>query len=142
MGSMRTYPLPTKKLLRREPEFKPRVLELEEAERLVAVADKTDPSDAIIVYLGTGLRKHELLGLARADVDFKRKELTVTAERAKNGKARTIPLGPQVVEVFGRPAGARVFLRDPKTGQPVDQIDCAWRTAKENAGIKGLTPDP
>ena len=136
-GKIRTYPLPTKKLLRREPEFKPRVLELEEAERLVAVADKTYLRDAIIVYLGTGLRKHELLGLARADVDFKRKELTVTAERAKNGKARTIPLGPQVVAVLAARPGREYFFENPKTGQPVDQIDCAWRTAKENAGIKG-----
>lgn len=136
-GKLKAYPLPTKKLLQREPEFKPRILEVEEAERLVGVADKAFLRDAIIVYLGTGLRKRELLGLPRADVDFRRKELTITAERAKNGKARTIPLAPQVVEVLATRPGKEFFFENPKTGRPIDQIDYAWRTAKNKAGIKG-----
>lgn len=132
-----TYPLPTKGLLKREPEFKPRVLEVEEAQRLIAVASPAFLRDALIIFLGTGLRLRELLKLRRSDVDFRRAELTVTAERAKNGKARTVPLGAEALEALGRRPGREYFFENPQTGRPVDSLDAAWATAKTKAGIKG-----
>lgn len=136
-GRLNAYPLPTKKLLEKEPEFKPRILELEEARCLCDVADPAFLRDAIVIYLGTGMRLRELLGLPRGDVDFRRRELTVTAERAKNGRARTIPLGSQALDVLKSRPGREYFFENPRTGRPVHSLDAAWKTAKTNAGIKG-----
>ncbi len=131
------YPLPTKGLLKREAEFKPRILEVEEARRLIEVADPSYLRDAVVIYLGTGLRRRELLGLPRTDVDFQRGELTVTASRAKNGKARTIPLGTEALEVLKARPGREYFFENPRTGKPIDSFDASWPTAKAKAGIKG-----
>lgn len=136
-GKLSTYPLPTKGLLKREAEFKPRVLELEEAERLIVAARGPFLRDAIIVLLATGCRKRELLELPRRDVDFRRAELTVTAERSKNGKPRTVPLGPQALDVLKARPGKEYFFENPRTGQPVSDVKTAWATAKDEAGIKG-----
>jgi len=136
-GRLKAYPLPTKKLLEKEPEFKPRILELEEAQRLVEFADPAFLHDAIVIYLATGMRLRELLGLPRGDVDFRRRELMITASRAKNGKARTIPLGPQVLEILKARPGREYFFENPKTGRPIDSLDGAWATAKTKAGITG-----
>ncbi|MGA2360884.1 MAG: site-specific integrase [Candidatus Aminicenantales bacterium] len=136
-GKLAAYPLPMKGLLKREPEFKPRILELEEARRLVEVADPGYLRDAIVIYLGTGMRRRELLDLPRRDVDFRRGELTITADRAKNGKARTIPLDAQVLEVLRFRPGKEYFFENPRTGEPISSLDIAWVTAKARAGIKG-----
>jgi integrase len=131
------YPLPTKGLLGKAPEFRPRILEPDEANAIIAVADKDFLRDAIIVFLGTGLRKRELLNLPRADVDFKRGVLTITADRAKNGKARAVPLAPEIADVLEARPGSRYFFENPETGEPVRFIENAWKTAKVKAGIKG-----
>jgi integrase len=136
-GRLKAYPLPTKKLLEKEPEFKPRILEFEEAQRLVEFADPAFLRDAIVVYLATGMRLCELLGLPRGDVDFRRRELTIRADRAKNGKARTIPLSPQALEVLKARPGREYFFENPKTGRPINSLDAAWATAKTKAGING-----
>ncbi len=44
------------------------------------------------LFLATGLRRSELVSLEFAHIDFDRRCLTVTAENAKAGKAREIPL--------------------------------------------------
>lgn len=131
------YPLSKEKLLSREPEFKPRILEPEESRALIAVADKKWLRPAIIVWLNTGLRKRELLRLHRTDVDFKKRTLTVTADHAKNGHERTIPINDLVAETLAPMPGETYFFEHPETGNPVLQIDGAWRTAKTRAGIKG-----
>ena len=131
------YPLPKEKLLSREPEFKPRILEPEESRALIAVADPRWLRPAIIIWLNTGLRKCELLKLRRADADLKKRTLTVVSANAKNGRERTMPINDLVAETLKAMPGETCFFENPATGRPVLQIDGAWRTAKMRAGIKG-----
>jgi integrase len=136
-GKLPAYPLPKERLLGREPEFKPRILEPEESRALIAVADPKWLRPAIIIWLNTGLRKRELLRLRRADVDLKKRTLTVVSAHAKNGKERTMPINKLVAETLKALPGETYFFENPETGKPVLQIDGAWRTAKTRAGING-----
>jgi integrase len=136
-GKLPTYPLPKEKLLSREPEFKPRILEPEESRALIAVADPRWLRPALIIWLNTGLRKRELLKLRRADVDVKKRTLTVVSANAKNGKERTMPINELVAETLRFMPGETYFFENPETGRPVYQVDGAWKTAKTRAGIKG-----
>jgi integrase len=136
-GKLPAYPLPKERLLSREPEFKPRILEPEESLALIAVADPRWLRPAIIIWLNTGLRKQELLKLRRADADLKRRLLTVVSANAKNGKERTMPINELVAETLRAMPGETYFFENPATGRPVSQVDGAWRTAKTRAGIKG-----
>ena len=44
------------------------------------------------MFMCTGIRKEELVGMLFSDIDFERKSVTVRASAAKSGKAREIPL--------------------------------------------------
>ncbi len=50
----------------------------------------------------TGMRKSEAAHLEWADVDMKAKTFTITAERAKNGKALTLPMSDQTFAILER----------------------------------------
>lgn len=71
-------------------------------------------STLIAVAVDTGLRREEQFSLQWADLDLDAAELTVRAEIAKNGKARTIPLLPRTLALLnGLPrgiGGAPVFM--------------------------------
>jgi len=51
----------------------------------------------INIFLYTGIRKGELLGLRIQDVDFVHKTLFIKAETSKSKRSRTIPLNPIIV---------------------------------------------
>ncbi len=50
----------------------------------------------------TGMRMGEATNLAWADVDLDAKTFTITAERAKNGEALTLPMADQTLDLFER----------------------------------------
>jgi integrase len=136
-GKLNTYPLPKEKLLDREPEFKPRILEPEEARRIVQVADPHWLRPAVIVWLNTGLRKMELLRLRREDVDLKGRRLTVISANAKNGKERTIPINRVVTETLEAMPGETYFFENPRTKTHVRDLLESFRAALTKAKIKG-----
>jgi integrase len=136
-GKLASYPLPTSKLLEREPEFKPRILTAEEAERLIRVADPRWLRPAVIVWLGTGLRKMELLKLKHEHVDLKKKLLTVVAENSKNGKARTIEISNRVAETLAAMPGEVYFFENPTTKRHLGDLIEPFRRTLEPAEIKG-----
>lgn len=57
---------------------------------------------AIILAIDTGLRDEELLRLDWDHVDFERTQVVVSADRAKNSKARVVPLLPRAMDVMQR----------------------------------------
>jgi integrase len=81
----------TKVRFARENNGRMRILSSEEEERLLACCS---PSLALIVItaLHTGFRTSELLSLTWADVDFRRRAITVRAGYAKNGESRSVPM--------------------------------------------------
>jgi integrase len=75
-----------------------RALTTEEVERLF----EESPSYLRPVwrmFMCTGIRKAELVGLTFNDVDFERRVITISAEQSKNHKAREIPLDDGVHEM-------------------------------------------
>ena len=94
----------------------------------------------VIVALGTGLRKRELLDLRRDQIDFSRS--LVIASHTKGKKNREIPMNAQVHDVLwiacrGRGMNDYIFP-NPQTGKPYTDIKHSFDTACTNAGIEGL----
>lgn len=108
-----------------------RVLTGDEEKRLL-IAATAHLRPLITFALHTGLRKLELLTLTWDDIDLARKEVTVTAHRAKNRHRRVVPLNQDAIAALqeahtrhGRVFGYR------SVGAPMD------RAAKQ-AGLPGV----
>jgi integrase len=84
-----TNPVAKLKMLR-EPSGRVRHLSDDEEARLMKALPSDEDRQRVAVFLHTGLRKGECLGLRWRDVDFKPGVLTVA--RSKNGEARHVPM--------------------------------------------------
>jgi integrase len=121
----------------KEPKGRLRYLEPEEEARLLAAA-KEPLRTIILTGLHAGLRIHaEALTLRWADVDLKRRLLTVQAAYAKSGQTRTIPMNsalPEAVRERRLRDGAGEFVFHRRDGSPYRDV----RTAFENARRRAL----
>jgi integrase len=99
---------------RQEPRGRVRFLSGEERERLLA-ACKVSPEPRlyplVVVALGTGARRGELLGLSWRDVDLTRGRAIV--QESKNGERRSLTLAGQALDVLGERARLRRVGVDP-----------------------------
>jgi len=98
----------------------------------------------VTVALNTGLRRGELLGLRWGDVNLAAKVLTVTAETAKSGHTRRIPLNHEAHGVLsawrarrGEPEGDSLVFPGAD-GRRMTRIDTAWRGLMKTAALKGF----
>lgn len=115
-----------------------RYLKAGERKRLMAALDQsTSPAlkPMVVVALGTGLRRTELLELLWADIDFNAAVLTVRPESSKTEKLRHIPMNAAVYTVLknwrGQTTSTRVF--------PFPDIPKkAWATALRRAEVPGF----
>jgi excisionase family DNA binding protein len=94
----------------------------------------------ISVALHTGMRLQEILSLRWGQVDLS--EMTLTAERTKSGKPRTIPLNAALREELSRlktqdGRGPYVFP-NPRTGKPLTTVKTAFVATCRRAGVAGL----
>ncbi|WP_392562544.1 site-specific integrase [Orbus sturtevantii] len=75
--------------------------------------------------LSTGARQNEILSLTWHNVDFVNKLATVTAENAKSGRARSLPLNQSAIDLLRglrfKSSDGYVFTR--KNGKRVSKID-------------------
>jgi integrase len=149
-GYIAAAPLPTA-VPKRPPPFVPYVFAQEELRRLLQVIDadrrKTclDPTTIrtlILLLYGAGLRLREATDLTRADVDFNGSVLTI--HKAKFGKTRLVPLGPQLGQALVRYA-ARAQATRPEApffttrlGASVkpDTLQHNFRILCDRAGIR------
>lgn len=86
--------------------------------------------------LATGLRKSNVTGLLWKQVEFAKRHMWVPAASAKGGKALSVPLNDDAMDVLGLcfcvAKGPRVFRY---TGDPAGS---AWHSACKRAGVEGL----
>jgi integrase len=73
-----------------------------------------DLADFFTLATNTGMRANEIVGLQFSEVDFDRREINLPGARTKEGKSKTIPVNPAVLEVLERAesdrgGGGRVF---------------------------------
>jgi len=128
-------------VLRPEPEPKIRLrwLTRTEAQQLLAAVSRDWLRDVTAFALATGMRAGEILKLQWSDVDLPRAMAWVTADKAKSGRARGVPLNPEAVEVVQRRIGTHaqhVFTRD---GRPQKHVDPKmFARSCERAGIENF----
>ncbi|HEX7387850.1 MAG TPA: site-specific integrase [Castellaniella sp.] len=111
--------------LRRAPEPKVRVrwATHEQARALLAAFSRAWIQDAAEFALLTGMRAGEILKLRWADVDLPRSGAWVTADHAKSGRARAVPLNAEAVAVIRRRIGTHIERVFTRNGKPQKQVD-------------------
>lgn len=117
------------------PEELPRLME--------AVAEEENPyiRAAVKLYLLTGLRKSELLGLRWQDVELSGDRPELRLRDTKAGRPHTVPLSPVAVEIL---RDLPRMLHNPhvfpghRKGQPLVNISKPWRAIRERAGMKDV----
>jgi integrase/recombinase XerD len=78
----------------------------DEEEAALLVAASPILKAAVVFSLNTGLRLGEMLSLTWGDVDLERREVTVTAEKAKGKRTRRVPLNESAHDsLVARPHG-------------------------------------
>jgi integrase len=119
-----------------------RYLTADQTQALVRALDASpcqDSAAALALLIVTGARKQEVLKATWDHVDLDRGMLTVP--RAKNGKARHIPLSPVAAALLRRQLARRanacphVFPSTRRPGQALHDLRRAWVTAKQAAGL-------
>lgn len=94
----------------------------------------------LLIALNTAMRKMEILSLKWEHVDFKKRFLVVTEDRAKSGKERKIPMNEVVFDALMKLARKHDYiLYSPKTGTHIKNIKTAFWRACEKASIEGFT---
>ena len=99
---------PRKGLMLKEPDARDRFLTDDERERLLKVADETDPvmKAMIVVALGTGARQANILALKWAQVDFDGKR--ITSPKTKNGRAHAVHLPSSAIDALNALKSGRI----------------------------------
>ena len=115
-----------------------------EVKRLLEFSEgKTRLYIALLYY--TGMRKSEALSLSWDDIDLEREEIIIRAKpeqgfAPKSGKARTIPLHPELKAILEKAErkGKWVFCDDK--GDRIKEFRKSFKTACKKAGLEGISP--
>lgn len=94
---------------------------------------------AFRLYLLTGLRRSELLGLRWRDIDFDRSELRL--EDTKANRPHTVALSAPAVAVLRdlpRQLGNAFVLPGHRAGRPLVNISKPWQRIRERAGLEDV----
>jgi len=125
-GRIETNPASRVKKLKEAP-GRERILTKDEAGRLIAAASP-DIQAVLIVALGTGMRRGEILALKWTDLDFVRGVITITS--SKSGKGRKVPMSGAVAEALGAvPRRGDYVFWNPETRTHVKDIKTGFRAA-------------
>jgi integrase len=127
--------------LYREQNGRTRYLTEDEEARLLAVCSP-QLRPLVITALHTGFRASELRSLTWDDVDVRRRMITVRADYAKNGEARSVPMNQLLTDTLksvklANYQGERVFCN--REGTPYRSFRSAFERAVRKAEIKDFT---
>jgi integrase len=131
----------------REPLGRDRYLQEDEREALLAACSASKSPDlyaAVMLALCTGMRRGEILGLSWRDIDFQRRQVTLS--RTKNGSRRSLPLVSPAYEILEARSKVRrldtplVFPGDKDPAKPKaiikpKDLTKPWGTARKKAGL-------
>jgi integrase len=120
-----------------ERNIRERILTRDEIQLLLAAA-APHLRPILVVALGTGMRRGEILCLRWRSVDFSHGFILV--EDSKSGKSRKVPVSSLVRESLKamKPEGEFVFM-NPNTRTHVQDVKAAFRGACQRAALKGVT---
>lgn len=90
--------------------------------------------------LSVGLRQANVKQLRWAQVDLKNRRAWVDAGEAKGGRAISIPLNAEAMQVLQEQLGRHPEFVFTYRGKPITQVNTkAWRAALKRAGIEDFT---
>lgn len=99
--------------------------------------------DIFTVALATGMRKREVLGLRRNQVDRLRNVIELSAAQTKSNRTRAIPISsalrPTLVRLCANAGESGLLFVNPKTDKQYDDIKRAWCRALRVAGLEHIT---
>ena len=120
-----------------------RFLDDDERGRLLTACQESESPDlhlAVVLALATGCRKMESMGLRWKQVDFSRKQITLT--KTKNGETRTVPLSGLALDLLRERSKVRRIDTDLifPAHNPASAIDLRtpFETALRVAGIENF----
>ncbi len=135
----RLIPLNPLSGLDREPGARVRTEFLDEAgfARLCAAAPNPMARALFMVAFDTGMRKGELLGLRRANVDLEQRLVRLGDADCKNGSGRVVPLTDRAVDVLAALPAWSPYVFTMLTGDPVGKTTAfEWfAAARTKSGI-------
>ncbi len=114
-------------------------------DELPRLAEAIDKDKSVYVravlwlYLLTGMRKRELLGIRWDDVDLEAG--TITLEDTKAGRSHRVPLSPPALAILKevpRVDGNPYVFVGRRAGRPLVNIDKPWRRIRKEAGIEDV----
>lgn len=125
-----------------EPKVRISWITKEQAKELIALLKLEWMKNVCSFALLTGARMSEILTLTWENVDFSKRIAIVTHDRAKSGKARSLPLNQEAVfllmQLHKQSKHSRVFVRNT-TNNEINDIDRRdFRQACEKIGIPTL----
>lgn len=125
--------------LKEDGEKRDKVLTREEMEKLVECS-ASHLKPVIAFGWHTGMRKREILGMKWENVDLEEGFVYVPEELSKNGKARYVPLEPELLELLFELKSSNGECEHVFTfgGEPINDITIAFRTAMQKAEIEGF----
>jgi len=94
---------------------------------------------AIWLYLLTGLRKEELLGIKWTDIDMERKELKLAD--TKNGKPHYLPLSVAAIDILNQTQRIEdnpFVIVGKNPGSHLVNIDKPWQRIRKEAGLEDV----
>ncbi len=98
----------------------------------------------VLLALNSGLRRGELFGLRRQDVDLSAALLTVEGRTAKSNRTRHVPLNAEALEILQKWMDQAVDASDSalvfaaRGGERLDNVATSWRALVKKAGLKGI----
>jgi integrase len=119
----------------KEPTRRVRFLTREEAQRLLAALPE-HLADMAAFSLATGLRRANVTGLQRSQVDLVRRLAWIHPDQAKARKAIAVPLNNEAVVIIRKQLGRHPTYVFSYKGKPIRQVSTkAWYGALQRAGI-------
>lgn len=105
-----------------------------------AFADHLKP--AVLLSLNTGLRRGELFGLKWEDIDFDKRNLTVTGENAKSKKTRHVPLNDEAYRVLKgwqkQTHQGSTYIFEGRDRKPMHDVRKSWGKLLEESQVNGF----
>ncbi|EUD08511.1 tyrosine-type recombinase/integrase [Providencia alcalifaciens] len=126
----------------KEPKARVRWLLPDEAGELLSKISIQWMNDLVTIALMTGMRKSEILTLTWKNVDLVNRTAYITADNAKSGVARSIPLNDDAVSVLSRMYDERIsnWVFSNKNGtRRTNYYREHYDKAKKDAGIVNFT---
>jgi len=136
------YPNPARRIQAFKEVKRDRFVTAEEMPRLAAAIDE-DASPylraAFWLYLLTGVRKRELLRAKWEDIDYHTNLWRLPD--TKSGRVHHVPLSTRAVAILKavpRELGNPHVIPGARAGQPLNNIDKAWRRIRKRAGLEDV----